>query len=152
MRDLTERLLQTTRRKLFSTKPVYVSRGIPSEEELSSFETEYSIQFPPDLRYWLLHAGFGEFRDQILIDPCWFNLVENGDAKGHFIFAQDELGNFYSFPTGGTGIYFLSRRTPEWSNVADTYKQFLEDIEERDFEICEWSMALPLEPCARSDA
>ena len=95
-------------------------------------------------------AGFGEFRDEMLIDPCWFNVIEEGDAKGHFIFAQDGLGNFYSFPAGGDSIYFLSRKTPEWACVADTFKQFLEDLERRDFEICDWTNALSLEPCART--
>lgn len=150
MKELTERLLRTTKKKLFSAKPAYVSRGLASEEELSNFEAEHNIQFPADPRYWLLKAGFGEFRDEILIDSCWFNVVEGGDAKGHFIFAQDGLGNFYSFPAEDKSIYFLSRKTPEWFRLADTFERFLEDLEERDFEICDWTMTLPLEPCARS--
>lgn len=151
MKELTERLVRATKKKLLRIKPVYESRGVASEEQLSSFEAKHSARFPKDLRYWLLNAGFGEFRDELLIDPCWFNVVEEGDAKGHFIFAQDGLGNFYSFPAGGDSIYFLSRKTPEWIEVAKTFRQFLEELEQRDFEVCNWSMALDLRPCARSE-
>ena len=129
MQELTERLLNATKKGLFKSKPVYVSRGVVSEEELSSLETKYDSRFPDDLRYWLLSAGFGEFRDEILIDRSWFNVIEEGDAKGHFIFAQDGLGNFYSFPAGGDSIYFLSRKTPEWAEVAESFRQFLEELE-----------------------
>lgn len=149
MEELTQRLLSKTKKKLFKTKPVYESRGSVSDAELSSVESEYKVQFPTDLRYWLLNAGFGEFRDEILIDPCWFDVVEEGDAKGHFIFAQDGLGNFYSFPAGEDSIVFLSRKTPEWAEVAKSFQQFLEELEERDFEVCNWSMALDLQPCDR---
>ncbi len=149
MEELTERLLSTTRKKLFRSKPVYEPRRTPSDEELSSVESQHDIQFPPDLRYWLLNAGFGEFRDEILIDPCWFNVIGEGDAKGHFIFAQDGLGNFYSFSAGGESIFFHSRRTREWTEVAKSFQQFLEELEQRDFEVCDWAMALDLQPCER---
>jgi hypothetical protein len=151
MKELTERLLGATKKKLFRTKPIYETRGLASDEELLSFESQHGIQFSKDLRYWLLNAGFGEFRDEILIDPCWFNVIEEGDAKGHFIFAQDGLGNFYSFPTGGESIHFHSRKTPEWTEVAETFQQFLEELEQRGFEICDWSMALDLQPCGRPE-
>jgi len=149
MEELTERLLRTTKKKLFKSKPVYESRGTACAEELSCIETEYKVTFPSDLRYWLLNAGFGEFRDEILIDPCWFNVIEEGDARGHFIFAQDGLGNFYSFPADGDSIFFLSRKTKEWAEVAKTFQQFLEELEQRDFEVGNWSMALDLQPCDR---
>ena len=152
MKKLTARLLETKKKKPFRARPVYESRRVASEEGLAAVEAEHGVRFPEDLRHWLLAAGFGEFRDEMLIDPCWFNVIEEGDAKGHFIFAQDGLGNFYSFPADGNGIYILSRRTPEWARVADTFKQFLEDLEQRDFEVCNWTMTLPLQPCARSDA
>lgn len=149
MKDLTERLLRATKRKYFKTRPVYESRSVVSEEDVSSFEAEHRVHFPADLRYWILTAGFGEFLDEILIDPCWFSVVEEGDAKGHFIFAQDGLGNFYSFPDGRDSIFFLSRKTPEWTEVAKTFRQFLEELEQRDFEVCNWSLALDLQPCAQ---
>jgi hypothetical protein len=149
MKELIERLLKATRRKFFKVKPVFESRGATSDEELSSIESEYNVRFPTELRYWLLSAGFGEFRDELLIDACWFNVIENGDAKGHFIFAQDGLGNFYSFPADGDSIFFLSRKTPEWAEVAKSFQQFLEELEERNFEVCNWSMALDLQPCDR---
>ena len=146
METLTERLLNTTKKKFFGSKPVYESRGRPSEEELASVEVEHDVKLPPDLRYWLQSAGYGTFGDEILIDPCCFNVIAEGDAKGHFIFAQDGLGNFYSFPAGRNSIVFLSRRTPEWAEVAESFRQFLEDLEQRDFEICNWSMSLDLQP------
>lgn len=149
MKELTDRLLSTTKKKLFKAKPVYEARGAATVEELSSVESEHNVRFPADLRYWLLEAGFGEFRDEILIDPCWFKVVEEGDAKGHFIFAQDGLGNFYSFPANGDSIFFLSRKTPEWKEVAKSFRQFLEELEARDFDVCDWSMALNLQPCDR---
>ena len=151
MKKLTERLLGATKKELCKTELVYRSRGPASDDELSSFEDKHGVQFPADLRYWLLNAGFGEFRDEILIDPCWFDVVEEGDAKGHFVFAQDGLGNFYSFPVGSDSIYMLSRRTPEWAEVAISFRQFLEDLEQRDFEVCNWAMGLDLQPCARPE-
>ena len=149
MEELTQRLLNTTRKKLFRSKPVYESRGVACDEELSAVESDYGVRFPSDLRYWLLNAGYGEFCGEILIDTCWFNVVEEGDAKGHFIFAQDGLGNFYSFPAGEDSVFFLSRITPEWAEVAKSFQQFLEELEDRDFEVCNWSMALDLKPCNR---
>jgi hypothetical protein len=151
MEELTKRLLQTTKKKLFRTQPVYETRAYPIDEELSAFEAEHGVRFPGDLRYWLLSAGFGEFRDEILIDPCWFDVIETGEAKGHFIFAQDGLGNFYSFSGDGGGIYFLSRKTPEWACVAGTFQQFLEDLERRDFDVCHWALSLDLEACEWSE-
>lgn len=151
MKELTERLLGATKKTLFRTKPVYELRSSATKEELSSFEAEHGVRFPQDLRYWLLNAGFGEFRDEILIDPCWFNVIEEGDAKGHFIFAQDGLGSFYSFPADGDSIHFHSRKTPEWATVARSFRKFLEELEQRDFEVCNWSMELKLQPCTRSD-
>jgi hypothetical protein len=149
MEELTARLLGATKKKFFKTKPVYVSRGAVSSEELSAVEAKHGVKFPSDLRYWLLNAGYGEFRDEILIDPCWFEVIEEGDPKDHFTFAQDGLGNFYSFPAQRDSIFFLSRKTPEWKEVAKTFQQFLEELEQREFEVCNWSMALDLQPCSR---
>ena len=51
MKELTERLLGATKKKLFRTKPIYETRGLASDEELLSFESQHGSQFPEDLRH-----------------------------------------------------------------------------------------------------
>lgn len=149
MKDLTDKVLGTTRKRFFGSRPVFESRGLLSDDEISAIESEHSVRIPADLKFWLKKAGLGEFHDEILIDRCWFNVIEQGDAKGHFIFAQDGLGNFYSFPNGSVEIYFLSRRTEEWAKVASSFGQFLLDLVDRDFVVCDWATSLELEPMDR---
>jgi hypothetical protein len=40
----------------------------------------------------------------------------------------------------------------KYRRYSPEFKRFLEDLDEKDFKICDWTMTLPMEPYARSDS
>jgi len=135
MKLITDRVLGATVKKLFRTKPIYKTEGPETEEAIASLESNLLCSIPVDLKYWYTNAGFGELNEQLSIYPSWTKALSRETTNGHIAFAQDELGNFYSFLDGRDEIYFLSRRTPEYGVIAESFEDFLRKIESKGFDV-----------------
>ena len=64
------------------------------------------------LRNWLLMAGYGDISDVLSFRKEWFRVTDRGALNGRIGFAQDDLGNFYSFFPIDGAIHFICRSAP----------------------------------------
>ncbi len=146
MEDIANRVLSSKRKRLFGYKPLFEPYQAVSEHEISELERELHVRIPEALRSWLLLAGYGDIAEDLSFRAEWFKPVEFGALKGNVLFAQDTLGNFYSFaPTNGH-IYFFSRSAPEYALLAPNFRAFMEELERRGFQVLEWVENLPALP------
>ena len=99
-------------------------------------------QLPESLRSWLLLAGYGDINQELSLREEWFSVVDRGQLKGHVFFAQDILGNLYSFSPVDGGIHYVCRSSPEYAFMAENFSVFLEQLERRSFKLEEWTNGL----------
>jgi hypothetical protein len=137
---LVERILAA--RRLLGWRPMFEPYEAVSESDLADLETRIGGTLPASLWVWLLRAGYGDFNDEFSLRRVWFNVIDRGELKGHLVFAQDDLGNFYSFDPAGGGVYYLCRSVPEYAYMAKDFCAFLEELERRSFELQPWVESL----------
>ena len=144
--NIAARILAGKRKRFFWCKPLFSRHASVFESDLTAVENELGCQLPKDLRSWLLIAGFGDVNDKLSFRREWFNVIDRGQLKGHVYFAQDILGNFYSFSTADGAIHFVSRSAPEYAELASGFLAFLEEFEMRGFILEEWTDGLSTLP------
>ena len=66
--------------------------------------------------------------------------------QGHIIFAQDGLGNFYTFNPKDGATHYICRSAPEVGFVAGSFTEFVEELERRDYRIYDWIEELAVRP------
>ncbi|MCR5886111.1 SMI1/KNR4 family protein [Rhizobacter sp. J219] len=146
MQTLTNRILSAKRKRLFGSKPMFEPYAAVSEQDIANVEQEVKCTLPSDLKTWLLQAGYGDFNEEFSLRKEWFKTIDRGQLKGHVFFAQDDLGNFYSFSPENGSIHYVSRSSPKFSLVAPDFGAFLEEFERQNFRLQAWvesAKALP---------
>jgi hypothetical protein len=140
MEALLSRVLSTKRDGSLSPKPIF--EPYKPAADLEEVEARIGTSLPASLKAWLMAAGYGDLNDVLSFRSQWFNAIDTGELRGHVIFAQDDLGNFYSFsPVDGT-IHFISRSAPEFVALATDFESFVSELEKRDFRLREWTDSL----------
>lgn len=123
--------LTTAIKKLRSlNEPTPQPLRLPTEAEVSIAEQNLKIQFPPDYRYFLIHASdvvFGIIEPAIVIpDAGHLDLVkmvesawEAGVPKNYLPFCEDNA-DFYCFKPAGQIIFWShnGENQDSWSDLA----------------------------------
>jgi SMI1 / KNR4 family (SUKH-1) len=146
---VVERILAARRRRLLGWRPVFERYEAVSESDLADLENRIGCALPASLRAWLLRAGYGDFNDELSLRRVWFTVIDQGELKGHLVFAQDDLGNFYSFDPAGGGVHYLCRSAPEYACMASDFCAFLKELERRAFELQPWVQGLAVKAHVR---
>ncbi|MHA6890441.1 hypothetical protein [Ralstonia pseudosolanacearum] len=94
-------VLSARRKGFFRQNPIFKLHRKTSSIELFALEKKIGMQIHGDLRDWLLAVGYGDIDEEISFREEWFSSIETGQLKGSTRFAQDILGNFYSFDSSG---------------------------------------------------
>jgi hypothetical protein len=140
MEPLFARILKARRKRLFGSKAVF--EPYKPASDIPNVEARIGISLPEALSAWLAAASYGDINQVLSFRSDWFNVIDRGELKGHVVFAQDILGNSYSFsPADGT-IHFICRSAPEYAFLSRHFAAFIEELERRDFQLEEWTDSL----------
>jgi len=140
MEPLFARILNARRKRFLGSKPLF--EPYKPATDIADVEAKIGTSLPEALAAWLAAAGYGDINDVLSFRSDWFNVIDRGELKGHVMFAQDILGNFYSFsPADGT-IHFVCRSAPEYAFLAKHFGAFPEQLEQRNFQLEEWTDSL----------
>jgi hypothetical protein len=134
---LAKTVLSAGRKGLLRRKPIFRPHVATSSAELSKLEEEIGTSLPNDLRSWLLAVGYGDIDEELSFRREWLASIESGQLKGSARFAQDILGNFYAFDSGGR-IFFLSRSEPVFAAMSNGFLEFIEELVRRDYKLVDW--------------
>ena len=146
MRALADRLQSARRKGWFPSTPVFARHAPVSQADIAALEFRLGGPIPEDLRSWLLIMGFGDIDQALSFRSEWFQPVESGQLRGGFRFAQDELGNFYASAPSAGSVAFFPRSEPAYAMLSPSFRNFLEELERRDYKIIEWVNSLELTP------
>jgi hypothetical protein len=146
MERLFAEILSAKKKGWFRSQPLFKQHKVASEAELTQLEYRLGIVLPTALRKWFLGAGHGAIGDELHIHECWFRVIDRGPLQGHIIFAQDQLGNFYSYAQPDGAVHFISRSTPEYAFIAKDFASFLEELWRRGVRLEEWTDSLETLP------
>ena len=144
VRDIADRLLERRRKGWFRSKPLFESYAQASGPELAKVEGKLGVPLSSSLAAWLAAVGFGDIDEDLSFRAEWFSVVEQGELKGAVLFAQDTLGNFYGYHPSNERIVFFSRSEPGYAVLAQNLREFLEELERRDWRIMGWVESIPL--------
>lgn len=145
---LTKTVLSATRKGLIRRTPVFRPYATTSPHELVQEEERIGAPLPSELRSWLLSVGFGDIDEELSFRREWLARIESGELKGSARFAQDILGNFYAFDTGGR-IFLLSRSEPVVAVMAKSFLGFVDELVRRDYRLVDWVNTLETQKCER---
>ncbi|WP_428415729.1 SMI1/KNR4 family protein [Methylibium sp.] len=146
MREIAERLLSRTKKSWFKSKPLFENWRTVTETDIALAEQKLGTALPTDLRAWLLLVGYGDINEGLSFRFEWLKLVESGELRGAVMFAQDALGNFYAWTTPGERILFFSRSESKYAVLAHNFRDFMKELERRDYDVLAWVEALACQP------
>ncbi|WP_374666297.1 SMI1/KNR4 family protein [Ramlibacter sp.] len=138
---LAKAVLSASRKGLLRRKPIFELYATTSPDELSKLEEEIGTPIPSHLRTWLLVVGYGDIDEQLSFRRDWFARIESGQLKGSARFAEDILGNFYAFDSGGR-IFYLCRSEPVFAEISKDFLEFVDELARRDYKLVDWVSAL----------
>jgi hypothetical protein len=144
MEPLFARILDAKRKRFFGSKPVF--KPYKPATDIADVEAKIGVSLPAALRSWLVTAGYGDINEVLSFRSDWFNVLDRGELKGHVVFAQDILGSFYSFAAADGTIHFICRSAPEYAFLSKHFVAFLEELEQRSFQLVEWTDGLAAQP------
>ena len=145
MIELTEAILGAKRKSFLRQRPIFERFAAASTEDVLALERELGCSIFPDLRYWLVTAGFGDLDQTLSIRSSWFNRWSPGNELDLAIFATDELADRYAFePTSGE-IVFFSVGEHGHAKLANSFEEFLSELVRRDYKIIDWTTGLDLQ-------
>jgi hypothetical protein len=142
MSALFMRVIGAGRKRLFGQRPIFEPYRRAVASDLERIESRLGCSLPHPLRAWLLHAGYGDLNEEMSLREEWFRVVDRGQLKGHVIFGQDILGNFYCFSPANGEVHFVCRSAHEYALMASDFGAFLEELERRSFKLVEWTDGL----------
>ncbi|WP_194792882.1 SMI1/KNR4 family protein [Caenimonas koreensis] len=146
MRDIADRLLEHRRAGWIGSRPLFKQYAQASGPELAEVESRLGISLPASLVSWLATVGFGDIDEDLSFRAEWFSVVEQGELKSAVLFAQDTLGNFYGYLPVNERIVFFSRSEPGYAFLAQNFREFLEELERRDWRVMNWVESIQLRP------
>ncbi|MDP3832971.1 MAG: SMI1/KNR4 family protein [Hydrogenophaga sp.] len=141
--EIANRLLTGRRKAFLRTVPLF-----------DVFEPYYQpttvvgaeIPVPGAIAALLMKTGYGDIAEALSFRSSWFQVIDRGELKGHVIFAQDDIGNYYT-SDGPTGrIHFVCRHSPEYALMSDSFEDFLEGFEQRRYKLADWTNSLQSRP------
>ncbi len=138
MEETINRILTAKHKRLFGTKPVFELYEPVSESELVEIENQLEILLPAPLRTWYLKAGFGDIDEVLSFRKEWLSVMDRGELKHHVVFAQNDLGDIFAFAPNDGEIYYICRSAPEYGLMASDFAAFIEELENRTFQLQEW--------------
>jgi hypothetical protein len=142
---LFERILAAKRKRLLlGPKPMFEAYRAASASHLSDVEKRIGCPLPDALRSWLLRAGYGDINEELSFREEWFSVIDRGQLTGHVVFAQDILGNSYSFSPRTGEVHYVCGSAPEYAFMTKDFRAFLEELERRSFKLVEWAVGLPM--------
>jgi len=144
MEPLFSRILNARRKRFFGSKPIF--EPYKPATDIDGVEVKVGATLPASLRAWLVAAGYGDICEVLSFRSEWFNSIDRGELQGHVMFAQDEVGNFYSFSPIDGAIHFICRSAPEFAMMATDFGSFLEEFERRNFQLQAWTDSLKALP------
>lgn len=144
MQEFVARVLNTSRKRWLRACPLFEPFAPVGAAEIEQAERKAGGPLPVELRAWLLAAGYGDVDETLSFRQDWFQKIETGHLTGFVIFAQDDLGNFYAYSQTDGSIYFLARSSPQYAKLASSFRAFMEELENRDFQLGAWTNSLPL--------
>ena len=140
--ELTVRVLAGKREGIFRSPSLYEPYRPVEESDLAALEERLGHLLPQALRAFLMVAGYGDLNDVLSFREEWFAIIDGGELHGHVFFAQDILGNFYSFDPGNGHVHFICRSSPEYAPMAAGFYQFLCELERYEFALEAWTDSL----------
>jgi hypothetical protein len=152
MHELANRLLAARRKGWVRARPVFEPYAAASAADLSRIEGRLGTELPAELKAWLLVVGFGDIDDALSFRDEWFQAIDEGQLRGGFRFAEDELGNFLGSPCAESTVVFISRSQPGYVVLAPTFEAFLQELERRDYKVMDWVQSVELAPYALTAA
>ena len=87
-------------------------------------------------------SGYGDLSEVLSFRSEWFSVVDRGQLEGHVIFAQDILGNFYTFSPVNEAIHFINRSDPEFAFMEADFQSFMQIFKEKNYQIERWADSL----------
>jgi hypothetical protein len=135
--ELAKTVLSASRKGLLRKKPIFKPHAATSADELSKLEEEIGTPLPSGLRNWLLAVGYGDIDEELSFRRDWLASIESGPLKGSARFAQDILGNFYAFDSGGRIVY-LCRSEPVFAVMSNDFLEFIDELIRRDYKLVDW--------------
>jgi hypothetical protein len=142
VQELCARILSGQRQQQFRSSMLFEPYQAVTESDLVRLEHDLGHGLPSDLRTWLLAAGYGDINNHLSFRREWFSVIDRGVLEGHVIFAQDDLGNFYSFAPSEDTVHYICRSAPEFAPMAGNFGAFLLEFEQRSFELESWANGL----------
>jgi hypothetical protein len=146
MSDLLGRIFRSKKKKWLGVGSIFEPYEKVLETDIADLEFRLREKLPSVLRDWLLMAGYGDINTVLSFRKDWFRVIDRGALKGHIVFAQDDLGNFYSFSPIDGAIHFICRSAPQYAYMAKDFRSFLEEFERRAFNLQEWISLLEVLP------
>lgn len=148
MHEFADRLLSKRRKGAFRSRPVFERYAEVAAEELAATSQRIGRPIPPDFASWLTLVGYGDIDQTLSFRSEWFQPVQEGELRGGLLFAQDEVGNFYAFGPTGEAVVFFSRTEPTHAVLASSFREFLVELERRDYKLIDWVDSLEMLPYA----
>lgn len=142
MKELVNSVLSARKKAYLGSVPVYERYA---EYDLHKVKASVGVDLPSSLSYSLSEAGYGGIRELSFREE-WFSVIDRGELEGHIIFAQDDVGNFYSFCTEIGLIHYICRVEPEYACIANTFSDFLRELVVREYRLREWYEGLEGQP------
>jgi len=139
MRALADRLLSARCKGWLRSGPVFEPYASVSPADIAALELRVGRAIPESLRSWLELVGFGDIDEALSFRAEWVQPVEFGRLKGGFRFAQDDGGNFYACAPSGDSVAFFPRSEPAYAMLSASFREFLEELEKRDYKVIEWT-------------
>lgn len=103
---------------------------------------------PRSVEAFLSKTGYGDIADVLSFRSQWVQQIEVGELAGCVIFAQDDCGNYYASSIANDQVHFLTRSSPEYALMSESFAGFLEELQRRDFALDVWTSSLDLKPYA----
>jgi hypothetical protein len=143
MNEIATEIMSTKRRRFIFSHDVYKCYEPVSEPQLFRLASGLNFRFTLELSKWLLLAGYGDIDGSLSFREEWFAVLKEKHLEGHVSFAQDNVGNCYSFSQKNGSIYHINRLEMEVSYVAGDFASFLIELIRRDYKLVEWMNSLP---------
>jgi hypothetical protein len=134
---LARDVMSATRGGIFRRHAIFKPYAVASSIELGSLEAETGVFLPADFRKWLLALGYGDLDEELSFRKEWLAVIPSGQLKGGVRFAQDVLGNFYAFGSGGR-VFFLSRSEHVFAVMSQGFLEFVQELIRRDYKLLNW--------------
>jgi len=144
MQNTIKTILSARRKSFLSSKPIFHFYAPATEMDLFMTARRLDCKMAVSLCQWLRAAGYGDINDTLIFRDEYFAPISHGALTGYITFAHDEAGNAYAFKPGDGGIYFISAHEAGYARMANDFRDFLQELIQRDYNLPQWRETLKL--------